>query len=126
MRSSSARIARPLRSILPTISPTSPRATPSGLTRTRVRSLSDTVGQPTEALALPVECDEIPLGEAPVRGISSHSTGGGRAPEAEVVDPDAGEEQADDVHGPGDGTRRDDPRLQQAGEHQAMPSPQRR
>src|SRR4051812_24223812 len=35
------------------ISPTSPRETPSGLTRTRVRSLSDTVGQPTDSTPQP-------------------------------------------------------------------------
>src|SRR6266545_5657218 len=40
VRSSSAARVRPLRSMRPITSPTRPRLTPSGLTRTRVRSLT--------------------------------------------------------------------------------------
>src|SRR3954463_12470184 len=77
---------RPLRSIRPMISPTRPRNTPSGLTRTRVRSvsLSGTVSQPTESAG---------------------------PPEVQVVDPDEGEQHADDIHRPGDEAGRDHRRL---------------
>src|SRR5207248_3687538 len=88
-------IRRPFRSIRPTISPTRPRATPSGLTNTRV--LSDTRREPSGSPDQDHR-EQSALEHAQPAMIKSAST------KAQPVRPDHGEDDADDVHRP-----RDDP-----------------